>query len=358
MHPRCGVIFFALLGCTGGSEERTRRDMDVGLAEAGGVTFDVRDGLAVVHAAPHALELWAGAPTFVMQARAAGDAVADWTIDVNNAMVATELSVTPATTVTAHATERATHKRYRVVLEPNQTYQLAFSTPDAADRAPYRFALLSDVQEAIDRVQDIFDAIDAEPGLSFLLGAGDLSDRGTREELERFQLELESLSIPYYTTLGNHDAPSDSGWHDLYGRVNFRFVFRGVQFTLVDTAGATIDPAVYDWLAEWLDEGREGVHVVAMHIPPLDPVGVRNGAFGSRNEAGKVLAMLSEANVDLSLYGHIHSFYQFDNAGIPAFISGGGGALPERLDGIERHFMVFEVGADSGVLMSRKIEVD
>ncbi|HZO11652.1 MAG TPA: metallophosphoesterase [Polyangiaceae bacterium] len=352
------MIFFALLGCTGGSEERTRRDMDVGLAEAGGVTFDVRDGLAVVHAAPHALELWAGAPTFVMQARAAGDAVADWTIDVNNAMVATELSVTPATTVTAHATERATHKRYRVVLEPNQTYQLAFSTPDAADRAPYRFALLSDVQEAIDRVQDIFDAIDAEPGLSFLLGAGDLSDRGTREELERFQLELESLSIPYYTTLGNHDAPSDSGWHDLYGRVNFRFVFRGVQFTLVDTAGATIDPAVYDWLAEWLDEGREGVHVVAMHIPPLDPVGVRNGAFGSRNEAGKVLAMLSEANVDLSLYGHIHSFYQFDNAGIPAFISGGGGALPERLDGIERHFMVFEVGADSGVLMSRKIEVD
>jgi hypothetical protein len=37
-----------------------------------------------------------------------------------------------------------------------------------------------------------------------------------------------------------------------------------------------------------------------MHIPPLDPTGVRNGAFASRSEAAKLLARLAEGGVDLS----------------------------------------------------------
>jgi 3',5'-cyclic AMP phosphodiesterase CpdA len=253
---------------------------------------------------------------------------------------------------------RATQKRFSVSLPRGRRTRLTLTTADAGDRSPWRFGLMSDVQEAIDEVQDLFAAIDGQPNLRFVLGAGDLSVVGSREELERYQRELLSLSVPYYTTLGNHDAPPDPVWHDLFGRGSFRFVFRGVQFTLVDSASATLDPLVYDWLEGWLDEGRERVNVFAMHIPALDPVGVRNGAFGSRNEAGKLLAMLADAGVDLTLYGHIHSFYQFDNAGIPAYISGGGGALPEKLDGIERHFMVFDVSADGGVLASDFIEIE
>jgi hypothetical protein len=45
----------------------------------------------------------------------------------------------------------------------------------------------------------------------------------------------------------------------------------------------------------------------------------------------------------LTLYGHIHTYHPFSNGGIPAYISGGGGAIPERLDGIGRHFMVVDV---------------
>ena len=108
-------------------------------------------------------------------------------------------------------------------------------------------------------------------------------------------------------------------------------------FTLLDDGSASLDPLVYDWLDDWLAGARHDVHVIAMHIPPLDPIGVRNGAFASRSEAAKLLGRLAEGHVDLTLYGDIHSYYEFDNAGIPAFISGGGGAIPERFDGIGRH---------------------
>jgi 3',5'-cyclic-AMP phosphodiesterase len=95
-----------------------------------------------------------------------------------------------------------------------------------------------------------------------------------------------------------------------------------------------------------------------MHIPPLDPTGVRNGAFASRSEAATLLGRLAESGVDLTLYGHIHSYYEFDNAGIPAFISGGGGAIPERFDDIGRHFMVIEAGADRGIVDTSVVRVD
>jgi Icc protein len=241
---------------------------------------------------------------------------------------------------------------------PAGTTCLAFGPPEAAEPGMFSFALLSDVQEAIDDVQDIFQRLNAEPGISFLLGAGDLTEQGSHEELQRYQRELETLRIPYYTTLGNHElGHNPSLYQEYFGRGNLQFDYRGVTFTLLDSASATIDPLVYDWLEGWLDRASDRVHIVAMHIPPLDPTGVRNGAFASRAEAAKLLARFAEAGVDVTLYGHIHSYYEFDNAGIPAFISGGGGAIPERFDDLGRHFMVIDVAAETGIQSTRVVRV-
>jgi 3',5'-cyclic-AMP phosphodiesterase len=95
-----------------------------------------------------------------------------------------------------------------------------------------------------------------------------------------------------------------------------------------------------------------------MHIPPLDPTGTRNGGFASKNEAAALLTEFSRAGVDLTLYGHIHTYVGFENAGIPAHISGGGGAIPNRGDGIGRHYMVIEVDPARGVTKRDVVEVD
>jgi 3',5'-cyclic AMP phosphodiesterase CpdA len=279
-------------------------------------------------------------------------------LEVQNAMPSAELAGTgdPAA-ISSLDSEIATRKRFRLEL-PSGTTRLAFGPPDASRPGPFRFALMSDVQEAIDDVQDVFQAVNVEPELRFLLGAGDLTQQGTHEQLQRYQRELESLGIPYYTTLGNHElGQNPSLYQDYFGRGNFQFDYRGVTFTLLDSASATIDPTVYEWLEGWLERARDRVHIVAMHIPPLDPTGVRNGAFASRAEAAKLLGRFADAGVDLTLYGHVHSFYEFDNAGIPAFISGGGGAIPERFDEMGRHFMVIDVAPDGGILGTRVVRV-
>src|SRR5258706_3747575 len=129
--------------------------------------------------------------------------------------------------------------------------------PPAEPTGSWRFALLSDIQEAIDRVQDIYTRMNADPSIEFVVSAGDLTTRGAPEQLERFQTELERLRVPFFATLGNHELGSDDGapFQRAFGRASFRFRYGGVQFTFLDSASATLDPRVHGWLRAWLDEG-------------------------------------------------------------------------------------------------------
>ncbi len=348
-----------LVACVRPAEERAERDLEVGEASGSGLGVHVKDGLAAVRAlAANRLVLWSSAPGFELSL----DAQEPRTISVEIRNVTRTAELVPVEggpePLSSPGGTLPTERRYVIEL-PAGTSRFALTAPGAKQPGAFRFALLSDVQEAIVNVQDIFQRMNQEADIEFLLGAGDLTQGGSVEELERYQRELRSLFVPYYTTLGNHElGVTPPPYQDLFGRASFHFVHRGVAFTLLDSGSATLDPLVDDWLDGWLASARSQVHVVAMHIPPLDPIGVRNGAFASRAEAAALLGRLAAGGVDLTLYGHIHSYYSFDNAGIPAFISGGGGALPERFDHIGRHFMLIDVDAALGITATQVVRVD
>jgi predicted phosphodiesterase len=237
--------------------------------------------------------------------------------------------------------------------------ELRLAPPDADEHAPFVFAVLSDVQRAVGEVNEIFARMNEDLELRFVVSTGDLVNTGTRAELERFQRELALLEIPLFSTVGNHEmgAPPRH-WHELFGPFNVHFGFRGVSFSLVDSGNATIDPEVYGWLDGWLAEARAGVHVVLTHVPPLDPVGLRGGGFRSRKEAAKLITALGQGAVDVLFLGHIHSYYAFSNAGVPTYLSGGGGAIQERLDGIERHYLRVGVDPSRGIQDVAIVRVD
>jgi 3',5'-cyclic AMP phosphodiesterase CpdA len=218
---------------------------------------------------------------------------------------------------------------------------------------------MGDIQTALPSVGDVFERIDREPDVRFVFSMGDLVEDGRLDEYELLLEKLALLDVPYFSTIGNHELRANlDRWHELFGRYNVHFEFKGAAFSIVDSGNASLDPLVYDWLDGWLEEAAGTVHVFGTHYPPIDPVGVRQGSFRSRKEAAKLLARLAGGGVDLTLYGHIHSYYAYENAGIPAYISGGGGALPEKLDGIGRHFLVVEVDPDVGLGPVGVVRVD
>lgn len=369
--PCARPLFVALLiglaawGCVDVTAERTRRDESVGKGTTGGAMFEVVDGLGALRTLePGALSIWAKAPSIQLKVTRSVTATATWTLTVTNTLpdavleATTDARDTPLR-VASLPSPLVTEKRWSIEI-PEGASTLRIHPSRGEPQSPWRFALVSDIQEAIDRVQDIYARMNADPSIVFVVSAGDLTRRGGVDELERFQHELESLRVPFFPTLGNHELGTDDGapFQRQFGRASFRFVYGDMQFTFLDSGSATIDPLVYDWLDAWLDEGRHRAHAVLMHIPPIDPIGVRNGSFANRNEGNKLLAKLAEGGVDLTLYGHIHSYYAFANAGIPAYISGGGGSIPERFDGIGRHYLTVDVDPARGIVQTGVVRID
>jgi 3',5'-cyclic-AMP phosphodiesterase len=356
------LLVGSVVSCLRVAEERAERDLRVGRARGHGLTLNVAEG----HAAslllnPGELRLWGSTPAFELTLARTEDTPDEVVITIHNLMPAAELRHTFGGGVVIgepvrHSETRASWSLRLLSTEPAQ---LMVAPPDAGELEVFEFALLSDVQEAIGGFHEMIARVNEESEIRFVLGAGDLTSDGTRAQLERFQRELVALRVPYYATLGNHELGVDPPvYHDLFGRGNYSFVFRGVRFTMLDSASATLDPLVHDWLGHWLDQGRAETHIVSMHIPPLDPSGTRHGAFASKNEAAKLLNQLALHGVDLTLYGHIHTYIRFDNAGIEAHIAGGGGAIPNRGDGIGRHYLVVRADARQGILGTRVVEVD
>jgi 3',5'-cyclic AMP phosphodiesterase CpdA len=350
-------------GCLEVADGRAARDARIGQASAPGISVQSRGGLATIHElTPSVLRLWMQAPDVTLDLTTDAGAPPFEVIAANALADAALLASAPGSglTIDPIAATTPNERRWRVTPPAGGgTSALRVAPPDAADAGPWRFAVFADVQEAIDRVQDIYRRMAQDRSIRFVVMAGDQTQQGTPAQLTTFQREMQGLPVPIYATLGNHElGRGDYTFGDFFGRGNFSFVFRNVQFTLLDTASATLAPLAYEWLGGWLTEGIDRLHFVFAHIPPLDPTGTRNGAFASRLEANKLLSLLASGKVDTTFYGHIHSYYAYSNAGIPAYITGGGGAIPEQFDGIGRHYLTVDVDPQLQTAQVALVRVD
>jgi predicted phosphodiesterase len=334
--------FVLVAACTRPAQDRPDRDEAIGVATADGLSVVVNGGLAHVRSlSGGALELWAQAPTLDLAIDVEPVAAGPLVLTLGNALADHELI--GSVTITPLGGPRPTVRTWTLELPAGRT-NLRIAPPDAADPSPWRFAVMGDIQDALPRVHEVFARIDEDPSLRFVISTGDIVHRGREDEWELFEQQLTTLDIPFYSTIGNHELWGDvDQWYRRYGRATVHFDFRGVAFTLVDSASAGLDPDTNVLLHDWLAQHAGGIHVFATHYPPLDPIGVRMGSFASRREGQALLARLAAGHVDVTFYGHLHTYTAFENAGIPAYVSGGGGAEPMRLDGIDRHFLAVEV---------------
>lgn len=355
-------------GCTRPASERAEQDLQVGRFEGAGVALRVEDGLATVRGVSDAaVTLWGQAPAFRVHATIASGTPEGWTLVVRNALPDAELRAVRSDDGTPLDVEvlpsvRPTVKVWRVRLPPGAEALLTVAPPDAEVPHPFRFAALADVQEALPKVEDIYRRMNEDASLRFIFFSGDLTERGGREQLLEFQERLEATSrIPLFATLGNHETYTTETplpYHELVGRGTMHFTYAGVHFSMLDSGNGTLDPVAEEQLDGWLAAARDSVHVVGTHMPLIDPGAFRGGNFSSRAEAAALLGKFARERVDLTLYGHIHSYYAFSNAGIPAYISGGGGAIPERWDGVGRHYLAVDVDPAAGVRDVTLVRVD
>jgi predicted phosphodiesterase len=337
------LVVAALAACSRPGEDRAVAELDVGHSQISNAKVDIEDGLAAIKELEDGrLVLWSGAPTLDITLTADPG---EWTIVVENSLPDAELLIggLPAPREVIDGA-RPTVGTWRVPLTVGGEYQLRIAPPDAIAVGPYRIVAMADIQTALPVVHQVFEKINEVENARYVVGMGDITERGRIDEYDLWDRQLLTLNIPFYTTLGNHElwGPFDR-WTSRYGRSSFHFDFKGTAFTFADSGNAGIDPLVEEWIDGWLAQSIDQPHIFLTHVPPVDPVGVRAGGFRSSRDGYRMIERLVRGNVDLALYGHIHTLVEYDDADIPTYISGGGGAEPMRGDGIGRHFLVIDL---------------
>jgi predicted phosphodiesterase len=261
---------------------------------------------------------------------------------------------------TARLTGLAPGTRYRCRLAPprGRPRTLHFRTPPLPGR-PFRFAVVGDSGDLSAAAVALARRIRAGRP-DFLIHVGDFAyPKGTMRQLDRrffrpYRRVLER--VPLYTTPGNHDLSSRSGYGLAFARVlddpragkSYAFEWAGAQFfSLSSPDVAAADAAAARWLArELATRPHDAWRTVFLHEPPYSPGGKRITP-GLR---AVLPPILEGAHVDLLLAGHEHLYARsvhicdvVPDARLLEVISGGGGADLDQV--VERRAGNFPVVA-------------
>ncbi len=196
-------------------------------------------------------------------------------------------------------------------------------TPVALTAQPFTFAHVTDTHvggsTGAEDLKRTVEDINALGNVDFVVVTGDVTEFGSRTELEEARAILDRLQKPWYAVPGNHDSKwSESGCNDfvqVFGAESFSFEKNGILF--IGTASGPnmrMAPALVPreqllWLDSVLTSMRNPQQpVVFINHYPLDE---------SMSNYGKVLELLGTRNVRVSLMGHGHNNNQYDFGGLP-----------------------------------------
>ena len=172
-----------------------------------------------------------------------------------------------------------------------------------------RFVFTGDSQQFYDEAEALVASVNQQPGVAFLVVAGDISDFGLAREMRWVDEKLRRLSVPYVTVIGNHDLVGNGreAYQHIYGALDYSFVYGDTKFTLLDTNGREYNfngsAPNMGWLKPQLtnlDGARR--QVVISHVPPT------NDDFDPALRAPYVQALRDARGLVFEMNGHNHGY--------------------------------------------------
>jgi len=183
--------------------------------------------------------------------------------------------------------------------------------------AKFKFIALGDVHDEYDDLARTVEIINARTDIEFVAVAGDMTDRGLRQELEWSQEILSRLRVPFLTAIGNHDALSSGAeiYRKMYGPLDYRFRFGGIEFVFFNSNSLEFpDQAVprFDWLDEQLSAATDARAIVLItHYPPVFPPDKPEGIY---DPAGYE-RLFAKHEVTLFVHSHLNDWGLWMNRG-------------------------------------------
>ncbi len=352
------IVFlsFLLVVCERSDDltDHSHFDRNVGQASLSQFTFSGHDGLLhVTSVTEENIELLASAPEFSFTIRKNTSQPVDLTITIGNVPSDIEIIGLGSGEEVAGNERIWLAKQWTVTL--NEEVQ-TFSTVKASSEN-FSYLVFGDIQRGLDDFDEMITIMNEQNDAAFIIGVGDLTNNTQDDEFTKLISHYQKLRLPVYVTPGNHDVFRGELFQKHFGSATYSFDYRGVRFTSIDSAFAGLSGYTWERYERWAEQQSGRLHVVYSHYPSTDVSGIRAGHWSKRREAFRFQAISSKFDVDLLMFGHIHSFDQYRIAGIDTVITGGSGGIPEELDGIGRHFIRIDVDIPNAQFKIQAIEV-
>jgi 3',5'-cyclic AMP phosphodiesterase CpdA len=171
-----------------------------------------------------------------------------------------------------------------------------------------RFVYTGDSQRFYDDAVDLVKSVNQQPGVQFMLIAGDISDFGLAREMWWVDDQLRKLNIPYLTVIGNHDEVGNGrkAYEKIFGPLNYSFVYGDTKFIMTDTNGReyNFNGRIPDmpWVRQQLQDNTVRRHVIISHVPPQDE------DFDPAVRDAYVNALREDPRLVFEMNGHRHDF--------------------------------------------------
>ena len=176
-------------------------------------------------------------------------------------------------------------------------------------------------------LNDVVEQINSTMNVSFVMFTGDLIDKAFEKELSAFLPYTEKLNVPWYFTFGNHDTMiggylTPSVYMQLVNKHNKNYKFEKTYYSFVPQKGykaIVLDTIIRDkltangrigdeqlkWLDNELQNSKDDIVLIFMHVPVLEP-------FNSPNhrllDADKMQEILNKYKNPIAIFqGHYHS---------------------------------------------------
>lgn len=165
---------------------------------------------------------------------------------------------------------------------------------------------------------------------AFVVHTGDITDHGTRKEMEKYLKIAKKIRYPVRYARGNHDKRNL--FREFFGNSYYSWDYDNCHFVVLDNGYELIGSTQFAWLENDLSKTDKPVKIVFMHMPifsklkPKHVMGKFSGFLG-RNDGRRLESIFVKHKVSHVFTGHIHAYQDLGvHKGVHYTISGGGGA--------------------------------
>jgi len=187
----------------------------------------------------------------------------------------------------------------------------------------YSFIVVADTHIEDGKTWDfekLKDVIESNSDIKFVVVAGDVTQYGTAQDIQKFIDIARSFPVPCYPVIGNHDVYFGNWpeWKRLIGSTCYRINGDGTTLFMMDSANGFFGKDQLDWLEKEL-KSTSGRVFVFTHANLFVETLLEIQQFTDTKERARIVSILRN-KCDIMFMGHSHK-RTFNEAGNVRYIS-------------------------------------